>query len=595
MALTRRSFLLGTLAAPLVGSAQPSAAQPTGAGARLRTLLESSEAARRALDPLGAVRQGLPITGAPFVDPLGDSYAAAVASHAEQTAAALAEIDRSALGEVDRIAFDVLRYRTDQSLGAIRSGVAELQRKAPLNASFGLHLDFPDYVATRAPRLTTAADHALMLQQMDGFASYLDSILSRLRQGASEGYFQPRVTAEQVLRQIDALLAQPVEQGPFHAPVRELPAAMAAERPRLEGAYRALIERRLYPGYRAWRDYLARDYLPLATEGPGRWAMKGGRQLYAADLARHTTLSASADEIHRLGLAEVERIRGEMERTRADIGFAGDLPAFFEYIRTDPRFYYTRQEDLIAHFERIEAQIWSGMPRLFSKRPRAGFEVRPLPALGAQRGTGYYRAGPADGSEPGVLYFNMAMLGTRPIPTMETLTLHEGIPGHHYQISLTQEDSSLPPLLRFASVTAFSEGWGLYSESLGRELGLFSDPYQWFGHLDMEMLRAVRLVVDTGLHDKQWSRQRSIDYMLANTSMAERDVAVEIDRYISQPGQACAYKMGELKILELRHRSTERLGRRFDIRAFHDQVIGTGSLPLAILEEKLAGWMERSR
>ncbi|MDQ8757266.1 DUF885 domain-containing protein [Sphingosinicella sp. LHD-64] len=589
---TRRDLLRSAgaagIAAALPGPAW--AGQVADPSARLRAAIAASDRARRALDPLGTLRQGLPLAGPAFVDPLGDDYADAVARSAASDQEALDDIDRAALSNVDAIAYDVLRYRAVQTLDAARSGLADVQRRAPLNASFGLHLDFPDYVVTRAPQLATPADHALMLAQMAGFAGHLRSITMRLREGVADGYVESQVVAANVLRQLDAMLETPLEQSPFMAPVRQLPEGLAEERPQLDARYRATIEREIRPGLAAWRAYLAEDYLPRTTRAPGRWAMKDGRALYASELVRHTTTSDSADEIHRLGRAEVERIRGEMERTRTEIGFSGDLPAFFAHIRTDPRFYHRRQEDLIAHFERIEERIWDGMPRLFGRRPRAPFEVRPLPALGGQRGTGYYRAGPADGSGPGILYFNMAMLDTRPIPTMETLTLHEGIPGHHYQISLVQEDTALPDLLRFGSVTAFSEGWGLYAESLGRELGLFEDPYQWFGHLDMEMLRAVRLVVDTGLHDKEWSRQQAIDYMLANTSMAPRDVEVEIDRYISIPGQACAYKMGELKILDLRRRANARLGGRFDIRAFHDQVIGTGALPLAILDDKIMRW-----
>jgi uncharacterized protein (DUF885 family) len=287
----------------------------------------------------------------------------------------------------------------------------------------------------------------------------------------------------------------------------------------------------------------------------------------------------------------VTRIRDAMERTRAQIGFSGTLREFFDHIRDDRQFYFTRPEDLLARFREIEARIWKRIPELFARRPRAPFEVRPLPVLGEQRGTGYYQTGPADGSGPGILFFNMSMLNTRPIPTLETLTLHEGIPGHHFQLSLAQEDVSLPPLLRFGASTAYHEGWGLYAESLGPELGMFEDPYQWFGHLDMEMLRAVRLVVDTGLHAQSWTRDRAIAYMLDNTSMAARDVTVEVDRYISEPGQACAYKLGELKIKELRRRAAQALGSRFDIRAFHGQVLDTGALPLDVLERKVDDWI----
>jgi uncharacterized protein (DUF885 family) len=361
---------------------------------------------------------------------------------------------------------------------------------------------------------------------------------------------------------------------------------------RLARAYRDVIETRVTPGYRLWKTYLSETYLPAAREAPGLWAQKDGDRLYAQALRRHTTTGMGADQIHQLGLSEVARIRGEMEQVRKDLAFPGDLHALFEHVRTDPSFYYTRPEDLLARFKAIEARIWAGMPRLFDRKPKAPFEVRPLPAMGEARGTGYYSLGPADGSEPGVLYFNMSMLSTRPIPTLETLTLHEGIPGHHYQGSLAQENTALPDILRFGGgFTAYIEGWGLYSESQGKALGLFTDPWQWFGHLDFEMLRAVRLVVDTGLHAKGWSRERAIGFMTDNTSMAAKDIRVEIDRYISDPGQATAYKIGELKLHELRGRAEAKLGARFDVRAFHDQVLMTGSMPLDLLEAKIDRWI----
>ena len=282
-----------------------------------------------------------------------------------------------------------------------------------------------------------------------------------------------------------------------------------------------------------------------------------------------------------------------MEAVRKQIGFDGDLKALFAHVRTDPQFYCKTPEELLARFAEIETRIWKGIPSQFRERPRAPFEVRPLPALGDQRGTGYYRAGPGDGVSPGVLYFNMSMLNTRPIPTLETLTLHEGIPGHHFQLTLVREKTGLPPLLRYGSNTAYAEGWGLYAESLGKALGMFTDPWQWFGHLDMEMLRAVRLVVDTGIHARQWDRERAIAYMLDNTSMAPRDVAVEIDRYISYPGQACAYKIGELTLQRLREAARKKLGARFDVRDFHAQVLDTGALPMQVLEAKIADWSAR--
>jgi uncharacterized protein (DUF885 family) len=562
------------------------------AAARLRALIEASDAAAEKLEPMPRD----PTTRSPaepvFVDPLSEAWSDAARRNAAADARGLATIDPADLPPVERVAYDVFAYRTRRELERHDSGLARIQRLTPLNASFGLHLELPDYVAGAGAPFGTVVDYEAGLQRLSGYAGYLGSMVARLEEGLAAGYVQPQVIARQVVAQSEALLALPAAQSPFLAALARMPAAFdAATRARFERAYAGVVEREVRPGYARLRDYLLDRYLPRATPGAGRSAMKDGARLYASDLAHHTTLPLEAASVHQTGLGEVARIRALMEEVRREVGFDGPLPALFEHVRTDPQFYFTKPEDLLARMAAIETRIWQGMPKLFARRPRAPFSVRALPAIGNQRGTGYYKPGPPDGVTPGVLWFNMAMLNTRPIPTLETLTLHEGIPGHHYQITLVLEDPTLPPILRFGGLTAYSEGWGLYAESLGRELGLFSDPWQWFGHLDMEMLRAVRLVVDTGLHALGWSRQRAIDYMLANTSMAPRDVQVEIDRYISQPGQACAYKTGELKIRELRERAARVQGGRFDLKAFHGQVLDTGALPLAVLEGKVDRWL----
>lgn len=581
----------------LIGASAVAAAAPArsegNAGTALRLLLERSARADAALNPLSG-DEAPPAGSLPFVDPLGEAFARTLEANKRAELAALESIDRASLNAVERITHDVFAYRTRQAVGEFDTGLFDIQRQVNLDPSFGLHVEFPDLVAGTGLPFATVADYERGLRRLEGFADYLASAIAHSNRGRSLGNIQPRIVVDNALAQVDAMLALDLADTPFFDAVKLMPASIpAAERARLDAAYRDVIRNRVLAGYRAWQVYL-RDYQESALAPPGRWAMKDGARLYAAELARHTTTSIDADTIHQLGVTEVARIRGEMEKVRQYLGFKGDLPAFFEHIRTDPRYYFKRPEDLLAKFEDIEARIWAGIPRLFLKKPTAPFEVRALPALGGQRGTGYYRPGPPDGRSPGILFFNMAMLGTRPIPTMETLTLHEGIPGHHFQINLARENEALPPLLRFGSSTAYSEGWGLYSESLGRDLGLFTDPMQWFGHLDMEMLRAVRLVVDTGIHAKRWDRQQAIDYMLANTSMAAKDVVVEIDRYIASPGQACAYKIGELKLHELRRKAQAALGPRFDIRAFHDQVLATGSLPLAVLEGKIADWLRAS-
>jgi uncharacterized protein (DUF885 family) len=592
--LSRRealSLVIASTLAPALAS-EPAHAQADDAEQRLRTLLDASEAAQNRLDPLAAARRGQGATDTVFVDPLSDHYAATLLGNKTREHQELLAIERSHLTPASQIAYDVFRYRTEQTLQLFESGLFAISQQVPLNASFGLHVELPDFISGAGAPFTTVADYERGLQRLEGFCGYMRSTLERLEQGLAAGYVQPQVVVANVLKQVDAMLAIAVEDSAFYHCIKAMPRSIgAADRERYAIAYRRTIEKSVYPAYQSWKSYLSGTYLPRATQAPGRSAMKRGQALYAADLAYHTTTRMSAEQIHTLGRSEVARIRGEMERTRAQIGYQGTLPQFFDHIRKDPQFYFTRPEQLLARFREIEARIWRNIPKLFARKPKAAFEVQPLPALGDQRGTGYYRAGPADASAPGVLFFNMSMLNTRPIPTLETLTLHEGIPGHHFQQSLAQEDVRLPPLLRFGDSTAYSEGWGLYAESLGKELGLFEDPYQWFGHLDMEMLRAVRLVVDTGIHAKSWTRESAIKYMLENTSMAPRDVEVEVDRYISAPGQACAYKVGELKIQELRQRATQKMSTRFDIRQFHEQVLDTGALPLEVLERKVDQWI----
>ncbi len=588
--LSRRAAIGVAGSAALVASATWAKPVADDASQRLRALLEASASADAALDPTGEASAAVPPGTPPFVDPLSDAYATTLAANKRRDLAALKAIDTKQLGTVDKIAWDVLYYRTRQTLDLIDSGLFKVGQLAPLNPSFGPQVELPDFVAGAGARFASAEDYETGLVRLTAFAGYLRSAVSRLKEGLAAGYVQPKIIVTNIIKQLDAVLAQPVEDSPFYAAIRHLPAGLSAQREDYAKRYRAVIEQQVYPGYRAWVTYLRDVYLPVAPEAPGRGAMKRGGELYAAELAFHTTTTLTPDAIHTLGLSEVERITGAMEAVRPQLGAYGDLPALFTDVRTNPRFYCKTPDELLGRFRDIEARIWLGMPKLFANRPRSQFVVAALPALGEQRGTGYYRPS-ASGTGPGTLFFNMAMLNTRPIPTLETLTLHEGIPGHHFQINLARENTSLPPLLRTGSSTAYTEGWGLYAESLGRELGMFTDPWQWFGHLDMEMLRAVRLVVDTGIHARGWSRDKAVQYMLGHTSMAPRDVEVEIDRYIAYPAQACAYKVGELTISRLRRQASAQLGSGFDLRLFHDQVLSTGALPLAVLEAKIVAWL----
>lgn len=591
---TRRRLLLGGAASlAALGAAQaetPASLVATPAEALNRLIAESSRA-ERALDTLEALRRG--VADAPFVDPLSDTFGDRRLRDKTTELARLRAVDRAALSTTDQLAFDVFAYKTRDSLDEFSSGVFAIRRLTPLDPSFGLQVNFPDAASGQGARFATLADYEHGLERLRGFAGYMALTVQRLKEGVAQGYVQPRILVTNILAEVDVMLALAPEATPFFKPLTAMPVGiLPADQARLKGAYLQVISGEVLPGYRLWKTYLTETYLPLAREAPGLYAMKDGAKVYAFALRHHTTTDMSADAIHDLGLSEVARIRGELNTVAETLGYRGDLPGLFQHVRTDPIFYYKTSEDLLARFKEIEARIWLGIPRLFNRKPKAPFEVRPLPAMGEARGTGYYSLGPADGKSPGVLYFNMSMLSTRPIPTLETLTLHEGIPGHHFQGSLAQENTALPDILRFGGdFTAYIEGWGLYSESLGKALGMFVDPYQWFGHLDFEMLRAVRLVVDTGMHAKGWSRDKAIGFMTDNTSMAPKDIRVEIDRYIADPGQACAYKVGELKILELRGRAEARLGARYNVKDFHDQVLMTGALPLAILEAKIDAWI----
>ncbi|MFN5819868.1 MAG: DUF885 domain-containing protein, partial [Novosphingobium sp.] len=340
---------------------------------------------------------------------------------------------------------------------------------------------------------------------------------------------------------------------------------------------------------------LAEEYLPAARAEPGLAAMKGGSGLYRRLILRHTTLPLEPEAIHALGLSEVARIHDEMEQVKAQLGFKGTLPAFFNHIRTDPRFHPKTAEELSQGYAAVAKAVDAQLPRLFARQPAGKMTIAAYPASrGKFEAGGSYSLGSADGQRPGVFYFNTYDLESRFLSGVTTLYLHEGIPGHHFQSSLAQQDQSLPDFQRFGDNAAYVEGWALYAETLGYEMGLYKDPLQHWGTLDDEMLRAMRLVVDTGLHAKGWSRSQAVAYMLANSGMGRSDAEAEVDRYIANPGQALSYKIGALTIQRLRREAETKLGPRFDLKAFHEQVLGSGVLPLSVLETKVRRWIASS-
>jgi uncharacterized protein (DUF885 family) len=396
-----------------------------------------------------------------------------------------------------------------------------------------------------------------------------------------------------MIEQLDNQLKQKPEDSPYFRPVKTFPDSISpADRERLTGEYRAAITDELYPALTRLRDFFRDDYLAHARDGVGLKYMKGGDLLYAYDLQSTTTLPLTAEQIHQTGLSEVDRITKEMEKVKTEVGFKGDLHAFFDYMRTAKKFQPKSREALTQGFYDIQKTVEPKLPALFDHMPRAKLVIRPYePFREKFEAGGSYEQGTPDGSRPGTFYFNAYDLPSRSTWEMTTLFLHEGEPGHHFQISLAQENDKLPAFMRFGGNTAYVEGWALYAETLGYQMGLYADPYQRFGTLNDEMLRAMRLVVDTGIHSKGWTRDQAIAYMLGHSGMSKTDATAEVERYIAIPSQATAYKTGALTIQRLRDKAKAALGDKFDIREFHDQVLDTGALPLTVLEEKIDRWI----
>jgi uncharacterized protein (DUF885 family) len=356
------------------------------------------------------------------------------------------------------------------------------------------------------------------------------------------------------------------------------------------------LKEKVVPAFTKLHEYLVKTYLPGARESIGLGALPDGQAWYAYNARMRTTTTLTPQQIHEIGLSEVKRIRAEMDKVISQTGFKGSFAEFTKFVRTDPQFYYTNADALLTGYRDIAKRIDPELPRLFGKLPRLTYGVKPIPDYAAKSQTSaYYQPGSPAAGRAGNFFANTYALDTRAKWEMECLTLHESVPGHHLQISLAQEMEDAPEFRKHGSYTAFIEGWGLYSESLGDEIGLYKDPYSKYGQLTFEMWRAIRLVVDTGIHSLGWTRQQAIDYFLANTSKSEHEVAVEVDRYIVWPGQALAYKIGQMKIRELRDYATKELGKKFDVRKFHDQVLGNGALPLDVLEARIKEWVKQQK
>ncbi|MBM4239550.1 MAG: DUF885 domain-containing protein, partial [Gammaproteobacteria bacterium] len=441
-------------------------------------------------------------------------------------------------------------------------------------------------------------DYEDWIKRLEAVGTLVDQHIALLTEAAREGRTQPRVIMQRIAPQLALQNVTRPEDSPFYAPFTRFPQSLdAATQGRLAAAGRTAISRVVLPAYLRLTTVFNKTYLPATRDSVGISDTPQGRDFYRERIAYHTTSrTLTADEIHDIGLAEVRRIRTEMMAIKEKVGFKGMLQDFFVFLRTDPQFYYKSAQELFEGYLAVSKRIDPNLVRLFGKLPRTPYGVRPIPMTSAPNTTTAYYQGPAaDGTRPGYYYVNLYRPEVRPKYEMEVLSVHEAVPGHHLQIALAMEQASMPAFRRNAGYTAYIEGWGLYSESLGEELGLYQDPYSKFGQLTYDMWRAVRLVVDTGMHAKGWSRQQAIDFFKDNAAKTEADIINEIDRYISWPGQALAYKIGQLRILALRQEAQQALGDRYDIRAFHDTVLETGAVPLDLMERHVRAWIARQQ
>ena len=506
--------------------------------------------------------------------------------------AVLKTIKRDKLAAADQLNFDLYKYNLDQAIAGAKFP-GELM---PLNQMGGVQqglaqvLEFSPHASLK--------DYQDMVARLSSADKAIEQNLVLLKQGLAAGLTPPRITLRDVPQQVKNQMVEDADKNAFLALFKEFPAEIpAAEQAKLRAEATAVVKGKLIPAFGKLHDYLVNDYIPKTRENIAFTSLPQGKEWYAHNARVSTTTSMTPDQIHELGLSEVKRIRKEMEKVVAESGFKGSFDEFLVFLRKDTRFYYSDKDELLRGYRDICKRADPELAHLFGKLPRLPYGVVPVPSYAEKsQTTAYYQPGSPDAGRPGYYYANTYALDTRPKWEMEALTLHEAVPGHHLQIALAQESESVPEFRKYGGYTAYVEGWGLYAESLGYEMGFYKDPYMKFGQLVYEMWRAIRLVVDTGMHTKGWTRQQAIDFFMANASKNEHDITVEVDRYIVWPGQALAYKIGQLKIRELRNYATKELGDKFDVRQFHDEVLGQGALPLDLLENRIKEWVsERKR
>ncbi|WP_084087060.1 DUF885 domain-containing protein [Aerolutibacter daejeonensis] len=603
--LPHLSLLTVALAATLAGCATTAPTSPSATAtaqvapaqdkaARLNALYDQYWEEQLKLNPLAATFQGDPRYNDQLPNFFSAEYRAQGRAFTERWLRTVESVGSEGLEGQDLLSYEIFVRDAKMSLEGERfpgwqQPINQFYNFAAMAVQLGS--------GTGAQPFKTVQDYDNWRKRGARIPELFDQAVANSREGMQSGVVQPRALMVKVLPQLDALIKAKAEDTLFWAPIKNLPTSFSdADKARITADYRQMIEGELLPAYKRLRSFIKDEYMPKTRTSAGMAALPDGDAWYAFNARSSTTTDLTPAQIHQIGLDEVARIHGEMRKVMAEVGFKGSLQDFFKFMQTDKRFNFKSEDALLAHYRGLEAKINAKIPEQFSLVPKAPFEIRPVEPFRAQSAAGgSYMSPSEDGTRPGIFYVNTYDLPTRKTWDAEDLYLHEAIPGHHFQIALQQELTNLPKFRRFGGETAFAEGWGLYAESLGKDLGVYTDPYDYFGYQQNELWRAIRLVVDTGLHSKGWTREQVIKYMLDNSAESETQATAEAERYMAIPGQALAYKIGELKIKELRARAERELGTRFDVRAFHAEVLKDGAVPLAILERKVDRWIASQR
>lgn len=558
---------------------------PADANEQLTQLFTKYDEYNRRIYPEGATYEG----DHRYDDQLSDNSEAAIIAGYNSTREFLSDlsnIDYLLLSNDNKLNYDLFKSSLEEYI----EGEKFDNYLMPMGQQWGLHIEFPQLIYVQP--VSTYEDYQKYFKRLKGFGTKVDNDISHMRKGMSKGIVPPVFIMEQTLPQIEDVMKVETEKSIFYSTLGFDNKLSVEEKQTVSKELKEIIQDEINPAYKRLYDFVKNEYIPSCRKEAGVWSLPDGKERYRRAIKNFTTLDYSADEIHKLGLAEVNRILVKMEEVKNKIGFTGTLEQFNTFIKTDTQFYYKNKEDLLNGFRAILKKVDTKLPSLFGRLPEAKYDLREMEEFRAPSApAAYYYSAPEDRSRPGYFYVNTYDLSARPKYTMTSLAMHEAVPGHHLQISIAQELKNLPKFRRDLGVTSFVEGWGLYSESLGYESGMYDDLYQMYGALTFEIWRACRLVVDTGIHDEKWTREQAYDFMRKYTPTSDKDIQSEIDRYISWPGQALAYKIGELKIKELRKKAETTLGDKFDVKKFHDAVLENGAIPLPLLEKKINEWI----